>query len=234
MHCQGCADSVKRALEPFTSKGLIESVDCDVANQLVSITGSQAPSAVVRAIQSSGKDAIVRGTGKPNSAAVCILESFLAKDKVLPVKGLARIVSVSPTQALFDITLDGLPKGTYYPSIRVSGDISQGPLSVGGQYLDLGSIDVKEANDRPAMLEGMSSGGFSGQAFFKKDVSITEVIGRSIIVSDSPDHRPTESSLVGVIARSAGIWQNLKTVCSCSGKTVWQERRDAVSKGLST
>ena len=29
--------------------------------------------------------------------------------------------------------------------------------------------------------------------------------------------------LAGVIARSAGAWTNDKTVCSCSGKTQWQE-----------
>jgi copper chaperone for superoxide dismutase len=41
-----------------------------------------------------------------------------------------------------------------------------------------------------------------------------------------------EDTLVGVIARSAGVWDNDKTVCSCSGKTLWEERKDEVKKGM--
>lgn len=38
--------------------------------------------------------------------------------------------------------------------------------------------------------------------------------------------------VVGVVARSAGAWENSKVVCSCSGKTVWEEREEMVSKGI--
>ena len=31
----------------------------------------------------------------------------------------------------------------------------------------------------------------------------------------------------GIIARSAGLFQNKKTVCTCSGKTIWEERMEA-------
>ena len=41
-----------------------------------------------------------------------------------------------------------------------------------------------------------------------------------------------EDTVVGVIARSAGVWDNDKTVCSCTGKTLWEERRDEVGKGM--
>lgn len=33
--------------------------------------------------------------------------------------------------------------------------------------------------------------------------------------------------LAGVIARSAGTWSNDKSVCTCSGKTVWEEARES-------
>ncbi|CRK29998.1 hypothetical protein BN1708_005123 [Verticillium longisporum] len=39
-------------------------------------------------------------------------------------------------------------------------------------------------------------------------------------------------TLVGVVARSAGMWDNDKTVCSCTGKTLWEERQDEVKKGM--
>lgn len=219
MECESCCDSVKTALASVQG---IESVDCKLVDQIVSVTGTSAPSQIVRAVQNIGKDAIVRGTGLPNSAAVCILESHAAEDQKTPIKGLARIVSVSKTLALIDITLNGLPKGTYYPSIRVSGDISQAPQSLGGVLQTLGSIEVTEDD---------GSGLFSGQAFVKSETQISSLIGRGMAVSTSADEVKPQS-LVGVIARSAGVWENDKTVCSCSGKTVWEERKDAQSKGL--
>lgn len=219
MECESCCDSVKTALASVQG---IESVDCKLVDQIVSVTGTSAPSQIVKAVQNIGKDAIVRGTGLPNSAAVCILESHAAEDQKAPIKGLARIVSVSKTLALIDITLNGLPKGTYYPSIRVSGDISQAPQSLGGVLQTLGSIEVAEDD---------GSGLFSGQAFVKSETQISSLIGRGMAVSTSADEVKPQS-LVGVIARSAGVWENDKTVCSCSGKTVWEERKDAQSKGL--
>lgn len=40
------------------------------------------------------------------------------------------------------------------------------------------------------------------------------------------------NTVVGVVARSAGAWENSKVVCACSGKTVWEEREEMVSKGI--
>ena len=41
-----------------------------------------------------------------------------------------------------------------------------------------------------------------------------------------------KDTVVGIIARSAGMWDNDKTVCSCTGKTLWEERKDEVNKGM--
>lgn len=38
--------------------------------------------------------------------------------------------------------------------------------------------------------------------------------------------------VVGVVARSAGAWENDKVVCACSGKTVWEEREEMLGKGI--
>lgn len=45
----------------------IERVTANLQDQLVSIEGTAAPSAIVDAIQSTGRDAILRGSGKSNS-----------------------------------------------------------------------------------------------------------------------------------------------------------------------
>lgn len=45
----------------------IQKVTANLKEQLVSIEGTAAPSAIVAAIQSTGRDAILRGSGKSNS-----------------------------------------------------------------------------------------------------------------------------------------------------------------------
>jgi len=218
--CQSCVDSVKKALRDVNG---LTKFDIDLKNQRVMVEGIAPPSSIVQAIQATGRDAIIRGTGKPNSAAVSILESFNEQDKFAPVKGLARIVSTNDERLLVDITLNGLPKGTYYPSFRKSGDISQGALSTGDLFHEFPEIKVDTPSDLPNL--------FSGQNFASANLKISDLIGRSMVVSSSKD-QITPGSLAGVIARSAGVWENDKQVCSCSGKTVWQERQDAQKQGV--
>ncbi|KAH3667078.1 hypothetical protein WICMUC_005425 [Wickerhamomyces mucosus] len=199
----------------------ISKFDIDLENQRVSVEGTEPPSNIIKAIQDVGKDPIIRGTGKPNSAAVSILESFDPKDIKTPVRGLARIVATDENNLLVDITLNGLPKGIYYPSFRASGDISAGAKSTGSSIHDFNPITVDtESSDKL----------YSGQTFQQINFNISELIGRSFIVSK--DNKLADDSLAGVIARSAGAWENDKQVCSCSGKTVWQERNDAHHRGL--
>ena len=136
---------------------------------------------------------------------------------------------------IMDMTLKGVSPGTYNVSIRERGDISEGAESTGGLW-DL--IESKNASPpRPAKgvlgtIEVGKSG--LGSVFLDKPVQIWEMIGRSVVVSRQRDNFRKEDpdTLVGVIARSAGVWDNDKTVCSCSGKTVWEERKEQVGKGM--
>ncbi|KAK9325767.1 superoxide dismutase [Lipomyces orientalis] len=218
LHCKDCVEDVTSALNKVDG---IKTVDVDLSKQLVSVEGSAAPSSIVRAIQGTGRDAIVRGSGDPNSSAVCILETHEPSHNAAPVRGLARLVKASPSSTLVDLTLSGMrPRTTYFASIRAGGDISRGPLSTGGLYKSIGSVTVDEQG--------------AGQAFIvKDDLPIWELIGRSMVVGVDKDCKKMFlEDVVGVIARSAGVWENSKTVCSCSGKTIWEERKDVVSKGM--
>lgn len=49
-------------------------------------------------------------------------------------------------------------------------------------------------------------------------LSVSELIGRGVCVTNGSD------KACGVIARSAGIFQNYKRICLCSGKVLWNER----------
>jgi copper chaperone for superoxide dismutase len=221
-------------------------VSPSVTDQLLTVNGTAAPSDIVSAIQSTGRDAILRGSGAPDSAAVCILETHA--DAVHPderVRGLARMVQVAPKQSILDISLKGVSEGRYVATIRAAGDISRGPESVGGVWEEGanqtagreggGGIDFTSAETagRGALGELQVSKSGVGSVLMDKPIEIWELIGRSVVVTRASKLSLQDpDTLVGVIARSAGVWDNDKTVCSCTGKTLWEERKEQVRKGM--
>ena len=166
-------------------------------------------------------------------AAVCILEthSNTVSDKV---RGLARFVQISVNLTLIDLTIRGLSPGNYWATIRETGDISNGAISTRGIW-----ADPKENALKPRGVLGTVQVGKDGigSVFIDKPIQIWEMIGRGLVISKQHEgegkfEKNDEDTLVGVIARSAGVWDNDKTVCSCSGKTLWEERKDEVKKGM--
>ncbi|KAF2205606.1 Cu,Zn superoxide dismutase-like protein [Delitschia confertaspora ATCC 74209] len=228
--CESCIKDVSTSLYKLDG---INKVTASLKDQLVSVEGVAAPSAIVQAIQDTGRDAILRGSGKSNSAAVCILESH-APHLETKVRGLIRMVQVASNLTIVDLTIRGVSPGTYYATVRETGDISRGPESTGGVW---DAIQAKKEGRPSRGIWGtveVGKGGI-GTVFLDKPIQIWEMIGRSIVVSKQQDgqfNKNDEDTLVGVIARSAGVWDNDKTVCSCSGQTVWQERKELVDKGM--
>jgi len=231
LHCASCVKDVSGALEKVEG---ITKIEANLKDQLFHIEGTAAPSSIVSAIESTGRDAILRGSGSSNSAGVCILETH-AKAVSDPVRGLARMVQVSDNRTLVDLTLRGVSPGTYHATVRETGDISRGAVSTGGIWE---AIKALGGFGQPRGVFGKVEVGQDGRgsAFLDRPVSIWEVIGRSMVVSKQQEEKAFQTddpdTLVGVIARSAGVWDNDKTVCSCSGKTVWEERQEQVGKGM--
>lgn len=164
---------------------------------------------------------------------MCILESH-APHVENKVRGLVRMVQVAPNLTIVDLTIRGLSPGTYHATVRETGDISEGPESTGRVW------EAVKANKGGTPCRGVlgtvqvGQGGI-GSVFLDKPIQIWEMIGRSIVVARQQDGKFDKNdadTLVGVIARSAGVWDNDKTVCSCSGKTVWQERKEQVDRGM--
>ncbi|KZZ93360.1 Superoxide dismutase copper chaperone [Moelleriella libera RCEF 2490] len=231
-----CNDCIKAVSDSLYQLGGISKVQGDLQNQIVSVEGVAAPSAIVQAIQATGRDAILRGSGATDSAAVSILETFSDRgieesdDADRSVRGLARFVQVNPGRTLVDLTLRGVAPGRYQATIREFGDLkdgamSTGPVWSGGSSMPLGilgSLDVDEDG--------------RGGAFVDHPFKIWEVIGHAMILTKQDEVAGPltndENTVVGVIARSAGVWDNDKTVCSCTGKTLWEERKDEVRKGM--
>lgn len=226
--CESCVKDVSKSLYALPG---ISKVIGDVPTGLVHITGNAAPSAIVTAIQDTGRDAILRGTGKPDSAAVCILETHTTRRGVEEkVKGLVRIVQVAEGITIFDIATRGLKEGRYNTTIRNNGDISHGAERTGAVW---DSESKQKGRGHLGVLSIGKSG--IGSVFLDRPIAIWELIGRSLVVSREGKERferEDPDELVGVIARSAGVWENDKTVCSCSGKTVWEEREVEKKKGV--
>lgn len=218
--CEGC---IKNVSESIKKNAGITNVKCDLDSQTVSVKGTTPPSKIIESIQQTGRDAIIRGTGQLNSAAVCILEDFSSslleqESKGRQVNGLARLIKTKINELFVDITLTGMqPKGEYFASFRKGGDLSNGALSTGDSLL---SLPKMTCND-----EGKC------QQFLSVNLNIDEIIGRSMVVSKDAT-KVFMDSMAGVIARSAGAWENDKYICSCSGKNIWEERVDAKERGI--
>ncbi len=188
---------------------------------------------------------ILRVTG----AAVSILETFhrLDEDETAnqqapvdggdgsdrEVRGLARMVQVSPTVTLVDLTVQGLTAGTYRATIREYGDLEHGVSSTGAVWS--GSSPEGSRRGVLGVLKVGPDG--RGSAFLDQSFQFWEVIGHAMVVSrqdgsSGATMQNDEDTVVGIIARSAGMWDNDKTVCSCTGKTLWEERKDEVKRGM--
>ncbi|EEP77340.1 conserved hypothetical protein [Uncinocarpus reesii 1704] len=211
----------------------IQKVEASLQDQLVLVEGTAAPSAIVAAIQNTGRDAILRGSGTSNNASVCILETHAKVSN--SIRGLARMVQVSNQRTLVDLTINGLSPGQYWATVRDTGDISRGATSTGGIWEAL--KQKIQGSEEPRGIFGrvdVDEKG-KGNVFLDRPVAVWELIGRSMIVSknkDGPFKEDDPNTIVGVIARSAGVWDNEKMVCSCSGKNVWEERKEQVAKGM--
>jgi copper chaperone for superoxide dismutase len=238
LSCDGCVKSVSDELYKLNG---IKKVEGNLKDQLISVEGSAAPSAIVEAIQATGRDAILRGSGASNSAAVSILETFTnllqpEEDKDRTVRGLARMVQVSSGHTLIDVTVHGVSPGTYCASIREYGNLQHGAASTGPVWTGTSSgQDAQPDKGALGVVEVGADG--KGAAFVNHPFQIWEVIGHAMVLTrqDETDGLPLKNdddTVVGVVARSAGVWDNDKTVCSCTGKTLWEERKDEVKKGM--
>jgi copper chaperone for superoxide dismutase len=143
-------------------------------------------------------------------------------------------------RTLVDLTLRGVKEGSYHVTVRETGDISRGAESTGSVWGGL-KVTGRTEDGKPRGYWGKVEVGRDGKGsvFVDREVRVSELIGRGMVVSkESPEaggrsfSEHDDATVVGVIARSAGMWDNDKTVCSCSGKNVWEERKEQVGKGM--
>ncbi|XP_053674426.1 copper chaperone for superoxide dismutase [Anopheles nili] len=169
---------------------------------------------VHRRIEATGRRAVLTGFG--GQSAVAIVDHG---NETTNVRGLIRfctLSSVSGTKgAVVDGTIDGLERNSsFHLNVHECGDISQGCSSVGEVY-DSSAISSDE-NGRATIR------------FVNDRLEVDDLIGRSVVIAHSTGEQEKRLSC-GIIARSAGIFQNYKKICACDGVTIWDERNKSIA-----
>ncbi|GJJ77123.1 copper chaperone for superoxide dismutase [Entomortierella parvispora] len=250
MTCESCVKDVTNVL---TGAEGVKKFDVDLKEQRVVVEGSAPPSVISRLLKNTGKMVIVRGSGVAQGthagAAVCILDIHSEQDgdsrMTFPGTGkpygLVRFLQVNEETCVVDVTVQGLTPGPHGIHVHELGDISKGAASTGdhfnptevrhgspetGHVGDLGNIEVDEKGWGDLVLES-------------RRLKVWDIIGRSVVVTENEDRFASASSsaassgkddggsgrgiICGIVARSAGVFENAKKVCLCDGTTLWEE-----------
>ena len=112
--------------------------------------------------------------------------------------------------------------------MRKTGDISRGAASLGPVYTGDDGNNTREGELGVVDVDKEGRGNLVGEVGWK----VWELVGRGMCVESVDEREEGRQEVVGVVARSAGVWENEKVVCGCSGKTVWEEREEMVGKGI--
>uniref|UniRef100_A0A667XRP6 Superoxide dismutase copper chaperone n=2 Tax=Myripristis murdjan TaxID=586833 RepID=A0A667XRP6_9TELE len=222
MTCESCANKIRAALE---GKPGVKSVSIDVGKEEVLVESALTTAEVQALIESTGRRAVLKGIGSTEQdlgAAVAMLSGMG------PIQGVPGPHGLH-VHTLGDLTQDCLSCGEHYnPFGRRHGGPGDSERHVG----DLGNVFA----------------GPDGRASFRLEdsqIKVWDVIGRSLVVDAGEDDlgrggHPLSSQTgnsgerlaCGIIARSAGLFQNPKKICACDGVTLWEERdRPIAGKG---
>ncbi|KAG9303197.1 hypothetical protein G9A89_000732 [Geosiphon pyriformis] len=248
MTCGECVESIRNALSSIPE---IDRFEIELGEQRVLVEGKAPPSKVSKILKNTGRIVIVRGQGNiresHSGAAVCIFEAYTysqgnVKSSVpaCEPKGLARFIQIDDENCLIDVTVEGISPGRHGIHIHELGNLSKGFESTGSHYNpdnslhgniesghagDLGNIEVDEKGWGDLVVESTR-------------LKVWDLIGRAMVISQCEDDlgngKDPQSKIdgnsgpgliAGVIARSAGAFENAKKICTCSGRTLWEEAR---------
>lgn len=214
MKCEGCVSAVKNKLETVNG---VKNVEADLANQVVRVLGSTPVKTMTEALEQTGRKARLIGQGVPEDFLV---SAAVSEFKGPNIFGVVRFAQVNMELARIEANFSGLSPGKHGWSINEFGDLTEGAASTGKVYNpsnggadkeplgDLGTLDVDE----------------KGEAFFsgvKQHLRIADLVGRALVVYATED-KSDSGITAAVIARSAGVGENYKQLCTCDGTTIWE------------
>ncbi|KAK4389383.1 Copper chaperone for superoxide dismutase, chloroplastic/cytosolic [Sesamum angolense] len=212
MKCEGCVNSVKNKLQTLDG---VKNVDVDLANQVVRVLGTSPVKILTEALEQTGRKARLIGQGVPDDFLV---SAAVAEFKGPAIFGVVRLAQVNMELARIEANFSGLPPGKHGWSINEFGDLTSGAASTGKVFNP--TNDEKEPLGDLGTLEADEK----GEAFFsgvKEKLRVGDLIGRSIVVYGTED-KSDEGITAAVVARSAGVGENYKKLCTCDGTTIWE------------
>lgn len=212
MKCEGCVNSVKTKLQTLDG---VKNVDADLDNQVVRVLGTSPVKILSEALEQTGRKSRLIGQGVPDDFLV---SAAVAEFKGPVIFGVIRLAQVNMELARIEANFSGLPPGKHGWSINQFGDLTKGAASTGKVFNPLNS--EKEALGDLGTLEVDEK----GEAFYsgvKEKLRVVDLIGRSIAVYGTED-KSDEGIAAAVVARSAGVGENYKKLCTCDGTTIWE------------
>lgn len=138
-----------------------------------------------------------------------------------PIRGVVRLSQLEGDRCFVDGSLSGFQKHNnkdHLVAIHEYGDLSDpGYLSIGSPIVRLDRTKLGYSSSNRIVIQIRK---------VLPECRVSEMIGRSIALSDNPEQvgRPMRILSAGIIARASTIDGNKKTICSCSGRTIWEER----------
>lgn len=214
MKCEGCVDAVKNKLQTVTG---VKNVEVDLNNQVVRILGSSPVKTMTEALEETGRKARLVGQGVPEDFLV---SAAVAEFKGPDVFGVVRLAQVNMELARIEADFGGLSPGKHGWSINEFGDLTKGAASTGRVYNPTIGGSAKE----PLGDLGTLVADEKGEALFsgvKEMLRVADLIGRSIVVYGTED-KSDSGVTAAVIARSAGVGENYKKICTCDGTIIWE------------
>ncbi|XP_053134419.1 copper chaperone for superoxide dismutase isoform X2 [Hemicordylus capensis] len=242
MTCQNCVEAIQSSLRGTPG---LEVLDVRLDSQSVLVETSLSTEEVHGLLEGTGRKAVLKGMGgavphPPGSAAVAMVSGPGV------IQGVVRFLQLSQEKCLIDGTIDGLQPGPHGIHVHEFGDITGSCDSCGDHFNPDGEChggpqDVhRHAGDLGNILATTS-----GRASFRMEdnrLKVSDIIGRSLVVDSGADDlgrgnhplsKVTGNSgqrvACGIIARSAGLFENPKKICACDGVTLWEEREQPLA-----
>ncbi|XP_049922808.1 copper chaperone for superoxide dismutase-like [Epinephelus moara] len=235
MTCESCAVKVRAALEGQPG---VQSVSVDVGKEEVLVESTLTTAEVQALIESTGRRAVLKGIGGSEQDLGLAVAMLAGEGKI---QGVVRFLQLSEERCLIDGTIDGLEPGLHGLHVHALGDLTRDCLSCGEHYNPFGRQHGGPGDSERHVGDlGNVMAGPDGRASFRQEdgqLKVWDVIGRSLVVDAGEDDlgrgshplskltgNSGERLACGIIARSAGLFQNPKQICACDGVTLWEER----------
>lgn len=262
IHCESCEDSCKKVIHEISDVTIknYEMKKNDSGEDVLIIDSNISPYNLITNLQSIGKDAVLRGTSSSLNqtqdlgACVSILESLPTSEKISQLKENLTATSLINSETVLGVrsleSIRGIIRAIEMKGSK-NGNDAKGPVWIDaaltrlpnlngiynvnihkfGNLQNFGTLGPIIKSNKVNLLNGGAFLPLNNKEDYEqnKTVSLMDLVGRGVSICDEKNET---CYAIGLWARSSGLWGNSKKICACSGKTIWEERKDALEAGI--